>query len=137
MDGKAICSTAKPDNSHCALQILSAYVTNNGDVLSQEAIYEKTNEIPVFQKMLTYLNIEGKMVTANAIHCQRETCRRVIQLKGDCLFGLKEDQPSFLEDVRLFFEGVGGKNLNNFQTVEKNTWRIEKKTCHKIKDTPG
>ena len=104
VDGKAICSTAKPGKPHGALQILSAYLTDKGIVLAQESIHEKTNEIPVFQEMLTYLDIEGKTVTADAMHCQRETCRKVIQRKGDYLFGLKENQPSLLEDVRLFFK---------------------------------
>ena len=101
-------------------------------VLAQEAIHEKTNEIPVFQEMLSYLNIEGKTITADAIHCQRTTCRRVIQRKGDYLFGLKENQMSLLEDVRLFFESAGAEELDTFQTAEKNAGRIEKRSCHKI-----
>lgn len=59
-------------------------------VLAQEAIHEKTNEIPVFQETLDYLDVEGKTVTADAMHCQRETCCKIIQRKGDYLFGLKE-----------------------------------------------
>ena len=51
VDGKAICNTTKPGHPHSALQILSAYMTENGVVLAQEAIHEKTNEIPVFQKL--------------------------------------------------------------------------------------
>ncbi|MBD5150584.1 MAG: ISAs1 family transposase [Oscillibacter sp.] len=134
VDGKAICSTAKPGNPHSALQILSAYMTDNGVVLAQEAIHEKTNEIPVFQEMLTYLDVEGKTVTADAMHCQRETCRRIIQRKGNYLFGLKENQPSLLKDVRLFFENADRKELDSFQTAEKNAGRIEKRVCRKIKD---
>ncbi len=103
VDGKAVCSTAKPGNPHSALQILSAYVTSSGVILGQEAIHEKTNEIPVFQEMLTYLDVEDKIITADAMHCQRETCRRIIERKGNFLFGLKENQPSLLADVRLFF----------------------------------
>lgn len=48
------------------------------------------------------VDVEGKTVTADAMHCQRETCRRILQRKGDYLFGLKENQPSLFEDVRLF-----------------------------------
>lgn len=135
VDGKAICSTAKPGNPHSALQILSAYITDNGIILAQESIYEKTNEIPVFQEMLTYLDIEGKTVTADAMHCQRETCRRIIQRKGEYLFGLKDNQHTLLEDVRLFFEDKDNTNEWEIcQTVEKNAGRIEKRICRKIKD---
>ena len=88
VDGKAICSTARGENSHKALQILSAYVTDSGIILAQEAIHEKTNEIPVFQEMLTYLDVESKVVTADVMHCQRETSRWIVQKKGDYLFGL-------------------------------------------------
>lgn len=134
VDGKAVRSTSKPGNPHSALQILSAYVTDSGVILAQEAIHEKTNEIPVFQEMLTYLDIEGKTVTADAMHCQRETSRRIIQRKGNYLFGLKENQPSLLEDVRLFFEDADAKEVDSFRTTEKNAGRIEKRICRKIKD---
>ena len=134
VDGRAIRSTAKSNNPHSALQILSAYMTNNGIVLAQEAIHEKTNEIPVFQEMLTYLDVAGKTVKADAMHCQRETCRRIVHLKGDYLFGLKENQPSVLEDVRLFFDNAGQEDLDCFQTMEKNAGRIEKRICRKIND---
>ena len=135
VDGKAICSTTKQGNPHSALQILSAYVTNSGIILAQEAIHEKTNEIPVFQEMLTYLDVEGKTVTADAMHCQRETCQRIVQRKGDYLFGLKENQPSLLEDVQLFFRDQSNQTVwESIETVEKNAGRIEKRICRKTKD---
>ncbi len=77
--------------------------------------------------MLTYLDIEGKIITADAMHCQRETCRRIIQHKGDFLLGLKENQPSLLADIRLFFEAPDCQgDWDCCQTVEKNAGRIEK-----------
>ena len=135
VDGKAICSTTKQGNPHSALQILSAYVTNSGIILAQEAIHEKTNEIPVFQEMLTYLDVKGKTVTADAMHCQRKTCRLIVQHEGDYLFGLKENHPSLLEDVQLFFEDQSNQNdWESSETVEKNAGRIEKRICRKTKD---
>ena len=56
VDGKAIRSTGEKDKPHSALQILSAYLTENGVTLGQESIHEKTNEIPIFQQMLDYLD---------------------------------------------------------------------------------
>ncbi|MCI9080403.1 MAG: transposase [Lachnospiraceae bacterium] len=58
-------------------QVLTAYCTESSVVLGQEAIHEKTNEIPVFQEMLEYIDIKGKTVTADAMHCQKETCRKI------------------------------------------------------------
>ena len=81
------------------------------------------------------MDVAGKTVTADAMHCQRETCRGILQRKGDYLFGLKENQPSLLEDVRLFFEEQSNQEeWESSQTVEKNAGRIEKRICRKIKD---
>lgn len=135
VDGKAIRSSSKDGNSHRALQILSAYLTNSGVTLAQEAIHKKTNEIPVFQEMLSYLDVKDKLVTADAMHCQRETCRKIVQKKGDYLCGLKENQASLLADVRLFFEdNINRSEWEECQTVEKNAGRIEKRICRKATD---
>lgn len=117
---KALRSTANPSNPHSVLQILSANMTNNGVAPGQKAIHEKTNEIPIFQEMLTYPDVEGKTVAADAMHCQRQTCRKIIQRKGNYLFSLKENQPSLLENVCLFFEDANKKGKDCFRTVEKN-----------------
>lgn len=135
VDGKAIRSTAKPEHPHSGLQILTAYVTSSGVVLGQEAIHEKTNEIPVFQEMLSKLDVEGKTVTADAMHCQRETCRRILSRKGGYLFGLKGNQTSLHEDVALFFSDTDSEDLLECHTtIEKNAGRIETRICRKITD---
>lgn len=87
-----------------------------------------------FQEMLTYLDVEDKTITVDAMPCQRGTCRRIIQRKGYYLFGLKENQPSLREDILLFFDHADKKELDSFQTVEKNAGRFEKRICRKIKD---
>ena len=100
VDGKAIRSTAK--NKHPALHILTAYLTESGVTLAQEKY--KTNEIPVFQDMLEYLDIKNKVITADAMHCQKETCDKIIKKKGDYVFALKENQKNLYNDIKLFFE---------------------------------
>jgi len=134
VDGKAVCSTSKDGQPHSALQILTAYITENGVILGQESIHEKTNEIPVFQQMLNYLAINGKVVTADAMHCQRETCAKIVSKQGDYVLGLKQNQPSLYEDVSLYAEKAEEEELETCQTVEKNAGRIEKRICRKIKD---
>ena len=54
--------------------------------------------------MLTYLDVHGKTVTADAMHCQRRTSEEIVARKGNYVFGLKENQPSLLADVRMYFE---------------------------------
>lgn len=131
-DGKAIRSTSKKDRPNSALQILSAYAAESGVVIGQEAIscQDKTNEIPVFQEMLGYLNIKGKTITADAMHCQKETCRKIIAGGGDYVFGLKGNQSGMLEDVSLFFaDKINNGEISKFSTIEQNGGRIEKRIC--------
>lgn len=82
--------------------------------------------------MLTYLDVKDKIITADAMHCQRNTSQKIVSKKGQYVFGLKENQPGLLEDVRLFFtDATLRKECEIFQTVEKNAGRIEKRICHK------
>jgi predicted transposase YbfD/YdcC len=134
VDGKAVCSTGKDGQPHSALQILTAYMTENGVILGQESIHEKTNEIPVFQQMLDYLSVKGKVVTADAMHCQRETCAKIVSKQGNYVLGLKQNQPSLYEDISLYAEKADAEELEICQTVEKNAGRIEKRVCRKFKD---
>jgi predicted transposase YbfD/YdcC len=135
VDGKAIRSTSKKGHPHSALQILTACLTESGVVLGQKSIHEKTNEIPVFQEMLKTLNVQGLTVTADAMHCQKETCKKITEKGGHYVFGLKENQKLLYEDVALFFnERINKDCTESFSTTEKNGGRIEKRICTKITD---
>ncbi len=133
-DGKAICSTGEKGKPHSALQILSAYLVEDGIVLGQEAIHEKTNEIPVLRDMLEYIDISGKIVTADAMHCQRETCAKIVdeEHNGDYVIGLKENQHLLFADVELFFgDRTNEVDMEKHTTTEKSRGRIEKRICRK------
>lgn len=135
VDGKAIRSTSVAGKPHSALQIITVYLTGNGVVLGQEKIHEKTNEIPVFQKMLSYLNITGKTITADAMHCQRDTCAMIKKRGGDYVLGLKENQRTLHDDVALYFQDGNSKEfVDEFTTIEKNGGRVEKRICRKLKE---
>lgn len=60
--------------------------------------------------MLTYLIIEGKNSYGGCNALPAKTYRKIIQRKGDYVFGLKEKQFSLLEDIRLFFEDQSNQN---------------------------
>lgn len=132
-DGKAIRSTAKPGKAHSFLQILSVYATESGVTLGQQAIaYEdKTNEIPVFQSMLDVLEISGKTITADAMHCQKETCKKIIDKGGNYVFGLKGNQNGLYQDVELYCtDPINVQDFKTCETVEKNGGRLEKRVCY-------
>jgi predicted transposase YbfD/YdcC len=129
VDGKAIRSTAQKGKSHSAMQILTAYCVESGVVLGQAAIPEnkKTNEIPVFQELLDNINITSKTVTADAMHCQKETSIKIIKKNGDYVFGLKGNQGNLFEEVKLYFDDLINKaDIQTYaEPKEKNGGRIE------------
>lgn len=132
IDGKAIRSTGKKDKAHSFLQILTAYATESGVALAQTAISheDKTNEIPVFQAILDNLDVKGKIITADAMHCQKDTCKKIVKKGGGYILGLKGNQTGLFEDVKLFFEdSVNAAEIITFETLEKNGGRIEKRVC--------
>jgi len=135
VDGKTIRRTAKEGYPHSVLQILTAYLTESGVVLGQKSIHEKTNETPVFQEMLGILDISGKTITADAMHCQKETCRKIIKKNGHYVFGLKGNHKVLFDDAVLFFkEKINDEDIELFRTIEKNAGRIEERICRKTKD---
>lgn len=59
------------------LEILTQYITRSGIVLGQKNIHTKTNEIPVFQEIFEMIDVTAKMITDDATHYQKETCRKI------------------------------------------------------------
>ncbi len=80
LDGKTLRGSG--DNDHPALHLLSAFSHELGIVLSQRAVGSKTNEIPEARRMLEELTLEGKLVTVDALHTQRDTAQAIVEKKG-------------------------------------------------------
>ena len=117
------------------MHVLTAYAVENGLCLAQMQVSEKTNEIPVFREMLDVLDAKGKTITSDAMGCQKETVTKIIEKEGNYCIGLKGNQGTLHDDVRLYFEKLTDKNLYEIaQTSEKSRDRHEKRTCYLFKD---
>jgi predicted transposase YbfD/YdcC len=136
VNGKTIRRTAKKGKKNSAMQIITAYLTQSGVVLGQEMIGEKTNEIPVFQAMLGYIEVRGKTITADSLHCQTATCREIMAKKGNYVIGLKQNQKTFYEEVKVYIDDPANSEGIEIYSgkIEKNRDRIERRECYKIKD---
>ena len=134
VDGKAICAT-HGDNAKEKLHVLTAYAIENGLCLAQLQVNKKTNEIPVFRDMLDILDIKGKTITSDAMGCQKETVAKIIEKEGDYCIGLKGNQGTLHDDVRLYFTQMQDENLYEIaSTNEKSRDRNEKRTCFVFRD---
>jgi len=134
-DGKTIRSTNAMKKIDSPLHIISAQISELGLTLSQNTVDSKSNEIPAVQELLKGLNIEGTLVTADALNCQKDTAEIIIDQKADYLLSVKDNHPNLKKDIEDF---VQDKHLQStMQTItktEKNRDRIETRTAYVTHD---
>jgi len=131
IDGKTICGSGT--ESHKDYHVVSAFVAENQLVLGELVTDEKSNEITAVHELLDSLNIENSIVTADAMSCQKEIVKKVVEGRADYVIGLKGNQPGLLEDVSLYFEHFSGE-LPNYVTRMKDHGRIEKREYRLLTD---
>lgn len=99
LDGKSLRGTQRGDGR--AVHLFSAMVHGAGVVVGQEEVDEKSNEITALRPLLEGLDIAGALVTADALHAQRDHARFVVEeKKADYLFQVKENQPGLLAAIK-------------------------------------
>lgn len=135
IDGKAIRSTNNHGDPEKALQIVTAYDVNKKMPVAQTEIKDKTNEITAGREILKMFELKNTIITADAIHCQKETINEIVEQGGDYVIQLKENQKNLYKDISLLFdEDLSDKNSSSEYkesvTVEKNGGRIEKRSCY-------
>jgi predicted transposase YbfD/YdcC len=86
-----------------ALQLMSAMVVDSGLILSQQAVSQKTNEIPVMQDMLRHLSVKGAIITADAMHCQTKTAEAIRAEGADYILQVKDNQRHLHKEITAFF----------------------------------
>ncbi len=139
LDGKVIKSTDAIRTIETMMNIVTAY-TDTGICLGQKTVSSKSNEIPAVRELIEMLNIEGLVVTADAMHCQKETAETIIKNKGDYVLQLKANQGRFYEDVYAMFDDKYMDEADKdceyeiFSTTEKSHGRIEKRTCYVLNE---
>ena len=99
-DGKELLSSQ-------GLEVVSAYSVESGRWLGSEAVAEGSNEIPAVQRLLQRVDLEGSLVTADALNTQTETARIVVQEKGgDYLFTVKGNQPGIAKNAQQLYSNL-------------------------------
>ncbi len=93
VDGKTLRSTGGVQGK--PVHLLSAFSHQDHTTLAQAPVSEKENEIPALPQLLGPLPLDDVVVTADALHTQRDTARFLVTQKGaDYLLVVKDNQPS-------------------------------------------
>ncbi len=132
IDGKTARRTHDHRKGLKALHTLSAYATTARLTLAQLSVPEKTNEITAIPDLLDHLakhgQLQGALVTIDAMGCQVEIADKIVAHKADYLLALKGNQPTLEADVVDYFRTAPAAELVTTTTVEKGHGRIETRT---------
>jgi len=101
IDGKTS-RGSRPKGGKATVHMLSAFCSRQKLVLGQTKVVEKSNEITAIPKLLAMLSLQGAVVTIDAMGCQREVARTIVEREADYILALKGNQASLSEEVKLF-----------------------------------
>lgn len=129
IDGKTSRRTHDKRKGQKALHTLSAYATGARLTLAQLSVPEKSNEITAIPELLDHLagtgQLEGALVTIDAMGCQVEIAAKIVGHKADFMLALKGNQPTLEAEVEEYFDTAPKSELVTKTTVEKGHGRIE------------
>jgi hypothetical protein len=105
LDGKSVRGSF--DGLEKAVHLLSLLAHESGLTLAQTAVpnggENKTNEHKTALRLLEGIVLEGRLITGDAMFCQRDLSQQVIDARGHYLWFVKENQPTLLQDIKAAF----------------------------------
>jgi predicted transposase YbfD/YdcC len=139
LDGKTVRHSFDTFTKQPSIHMVSAWASENGLALGQVRVDEKSNEITAIPRLLEMIDVKGRIITTDAMGCQRDVAKRIVEKKGDYVFCLKGNQESLHDEVKFFFEECQAANYKDvehryFDTVEKDHGRIEIRRCWVVED---
>ncbi|MFQ6031028.1 MAG: ISAs1 family transposase [Dehalococcoidia bacterium] len=136
IDGKTVRRSHDKSLGKSAIHMVSAWASENRLVLGQTKVAEKSNEITAIPELLALLDVSGCIVTIDAMGCQKEIARLIIEESGDYVLALKENQGQLYREVKELFEDEGLVTTEGdfHETVNKGHGRLEHRRCWSVAD---
>lgn len=108
--------------------IVSAWATQSGLLLGQRKVRDKSNEITVVPELLQMLELSGCIVTADALHCQKQIAKEIIEADADYVLALKGNQGTAFREIKSFLDDAVDRNSSGLvykETIDKGHGRLE------------
>lgn len=102
MDGKTLRGTQGALDR--AVHLLSLLDQQTGGVLRQLKMPPETNEHKAALTLLKAVALKGRLITGDAIFCQRDLCQQVVDDGGDYLLVVKDNQPELKAAIEAEFQ---------------------------------
>ena len=102
MDGKSLCGTFSEYGR--AIHLLSLLDQATGFILSQQEVDGKTNEHKTALALLKGIVLHGRVITGDAMFCQRDVCQQIVADGGHYFFEVKDNQPELKKAIEAEFQ---------------------------------
>jgi predicted transposase YbfD/YdcC len=103
IDGKTLRRSFDRASSKSAIHMVSAWASANHISLGQVVVAEKSNEITAIPKLLKMLELSGCLVTIDAMGCQVEIAKAIVDAKADYVLAVKNNQRTLAQGIDAYF----------------------------------
>ena len=141
-DGKQSRNSGDKKNGQGVINTVSAWAASNRLVLGQKKVEGKSTEITALPELIKVLDLAGCIVTIDAMGCQKEIVKKIVEKDADYVIAVKKNQPTLYDQImQLFKQAIKthGKDLNmsSFNSQEMNRGREEIRNYLMLTDVAG
>lgn len=110
------------------VSMLNIYDSSCMTTITSVPIDEKDNEIPVAQDLLKKMELKKNVITADALHCQRDTAKIIHKNKGIYVLAVKDNQKLLHKEIKAKFDRYEKESPDKIKAFEDD----DKRTIHII-----
>ena len=130
IDGKPLGRSSDRRSAKAAIPMVSAWATQNRLVLGQLKTAEKSNELPAIPALLTVLDVQGGIVTIDAMGCQQAIAQQIGEQGADSVLARKATQGNCYAGVERLCQTADNPRSEDWswsysETEERQHGRVE------------
>ena len=139
IDGKRVRRSHDRYIGKDAIHMVSAWASASGVALGQTKVDGRSNEITAIPRLLEMLQVEGCIVTIDAMGCQKEVASKILEERADYVLAVKKNQGRLHEDVHDTFDlarksGFDSLDHDYHETINAGHGRVETRRCWAVSD---
>jgi predicted transposase YbfD/YdcC len=129
-DGKQSRNSGDEKNGQGVINTVSAWAASTRLVLGQKKVEGKSNEITALPELIKILDLSGCIVTIDAMGCQKEIVKTIVEKDADYVIAVKQNQPTLHKQIKQLFKQAiethgADLNMSSFNSREINRGREE------------
>jgi predicted transposase YbfD/YdcC len=131
LGGKPLRRTRRTTPKLQALHMVSAWAGQAGLTLGQVAVDAKSNEITAMPQLLELLDLRDKIVTTDAMGCQKDIAQTIVAGGGGYILAVKDNQPTLHAEIQAAFANAAtppARSPRLFTTEDQGHGREEQRT---------